>query len=212
MPDSWDDDKPRESAQTCAPGSWLDNLFITGLKTAAVGTGAPGQKICVPYMVVGECPICHERVERPKDDMFFPYCGYNHKRIVQREEERQAREEFEQDYYHPYETVKANKRRHNATYRRRKKLIKLKERLEQAQETYSEISKQAEEAPIGSKERVRLNAKVRWWYLNVMEIQKQIKEVEAQLNEKSTVQGHRPGRANQDARAGHDESGDCGLP
>lgn len=210
MPDSWDDDKPMESAQTCAPGSWLDNLFITSLKTAAVGTGAPDKKICV-RMRVGKCPICHERVERSPDDIFFPYCGYSHKRIDQREDEKRAREEFERDYYYPYEAIRANKHRHNALYKRRKRRRELEEKLKQARATYDEVSKRAVDTPKGSKERGRLNKQARWWYLSVIEIQrqiadvdKQIKELEAHKDAKSVVQGHEQDGASCDARAGNE--------
>ena len=36
---------------------------------------------------VGICPICKERVERIPTDIYFPYCGYKHKRIQERKDE-----------------------------------------------------------------------------------------------------------------------------
>lgn len=36
---------------------------------------------------VGVCPICKERVERIPTDIYFPYCGYKHKRIQERKDE-----------------------------------------------------------------------------------------------------------------------------
>lgn len=44
---------------------------------------------------VGMCPICGGRVERSYTDIFFPYCGYTCKRVVQKEEERKEKEKIQ---------------------------------------------------------------------------------------------------------------------
>lgn len=44
---------------------------------------------------VGTCPICGGRVERSYTDIFFPYCGYTCKRVVQKEEERKEKEKIQ---------------------------------------------------------------------------------------------------------------------
>lgn len=43
---------------------------------------------------VGTCPICGGRVERSYTDIFFPYCGYTCKRVVQKKEERKEKEKI----------------------------------------------------------------------------------------------------------------------
>lgn len=43
---------------------------------------------------VGTCPICKKRVERSYTDIFFPYCGYTCKRVVQRKEEEKEKEKI----------------------------------------------------------------------------------------------------------------------
>lgn len=43
---------------------------------------------------VGTCPICGGRVERSYTDIFFPYCGYTCKLVVQKKEERKEKEKI----------------------------------------------------------------------------------------------------------------------
>ena len=44
---------------------------------------------------VDKCPTCGGRVERSYTDIFFPYCGYTCKRVVQKEEERREKLKIE---------------------------------------------------------------------------------------------------------------------
>ena len=54
----------------------------------SINKGMTGRKYMrVGFTRVGACPICKKRVERSHTDIFFPYCGYSCKRVVDRKEE-----------------------------------------------------------------------------------------------------------------------------
>lgn len=191
---------------------WMDTLLKDANKTIAVGVGAEGRKIQGLRMVQGVCPICGDEIERSKDDIFFPYCGYNHKRVVERVEEERMREEARQEealYYARVERQLEIKRENNRRRREKAMRERLELRISDAQNRYDEYSKKAAELPRGSKEKHRASARAREWYKSIVYLRRQLKEWEAQHEGQGTVQGHGSDGTAQDARTGHEQSGNC---
>ena len=68
---------------------------------------------------VGKCPTCGGRVERSHTDIFFPYCGYSCKRVVDRKEEAKEKAKirkqqiwFEKQYERERERRERAKEKH----------------------------------------------------------------------------------------------------
>lgn len=80
----------------------------------------------------GKCPTCGKRVETSYTDIFFPYCGYGCKRVVQRQEEEEAKRQIaEQDRKYRERKIKERERRELA---RQRKIIENQKRTEESEE------------------------------------------------------------------------------
>ena len=170
-------DRTAEAAVGLRKGSWLDELMVDAGKTMVVGTG-DDKRICGLYMKRGECPHCGKQIERTKDDIYFPYCCYDHKRVLEREEEAKikaeiaAEEEIERARY--ARKLEWNNRRRQEL-RVMSKRGALEAKLKTAMTRYEENTRMAANSPKGSKERHRASARARDWYLNVIKLQRELK-------------------------------------
>jgi endogenous inhibitor of DNA gyrase (YacG/DUF329 family) len=186
---------------------WLDGLMKGASKTMLVGSGTEDHKVQGLWMKRGVCPICGTEIERSKDDIFFPYCSYKHKRVVERVEEERMREEARQEealYYARVERQLEIKRENNRRRREKAMRERLELRISDAQNRYDEYSKKAAELPRGSKEKHRASARAREWYKSIVYLRRQLKEWEAQHEGQGTVQGHGSDGTAEDARTGHE--------
>lgn len=166
-----------EAAVGLRKGSWLDELMVDAGKTMVVGTG-DDKRICGLYMKRGECPHCGKRIERSKDDIYFPYCCHDHKRVLEREEEAKLKAEIAAEA----ERERARYARKLAWQNKRRKELRemskreaLEAKLKTAMARYEESTREAIDSPKGSTERRRASARARDWYLNVIKLQRELK-------------------------------------
>lgn len=207
-------DSIAEAAAGARKGNWLDELMADASKTMVIGVGAEDHKVCGLNMKRGRCPICGEEIERVKDDIYFPYCGYEHKRRVQRIEEEKMRaevaaEEAQAQRRYERQLLMNQQRRQRLREMSRREI--LEKRIEDAQANWEASVKKAAEAPKSSKEKYRANARARDWYKVLLDAKRQLKELEAHENVESAIQGLEQDGIAQDAGAGHEQSGDCGF-
>ena len=123
---------------------------------------------------VGTCPICKKRVERSYTDIFFPYCGYTCKRVVQRKEEEIEKSKIvrQQKLIEDLENRYREKREIDAI--RLEKELKIKEiqkRIAQCECEYKKNKKEAENLPKKCEKRWRAEERAKNWYRKMVKAQ-----------------------------------------
>ena len=130
---------------------------------------------------VGTCPICQQRVERAPEDIFFPYCGYTCKRVVQRKEEETEKAKIAKwDRWFEEQYEKNKERRERAILRqiRVEKINELQKRIAQCKFEYEKYAALAETLPERSEKRWRAQERSRAWYRKMIHTQIDIRELE----------------------------------
>lgn len=123
---------------------------------------------------VGTCPICKKKVERSYTDIFFPYCGYTCKRVVQRKEEEIEKSKIvrQQKLIEDLENRYREKRERDAI--RLEKELKIKEiqkRIAQCESEYNKNCKEAERFSKKSEQRWRAKERAKNWYRKMVKAQ-----------------------------------------
>lgn len=130
---------------------------------------------------VGTCPICKKRVERAPEDIFFPYCGYTCKRVVQREEEEAEKAKIAKwDKWFEEQHERERERRERAILHqiRVEKINDLQKRIVQCKFEYEKYAALAETLPERSEKRWRAQEHSRAWYRKMIHAQIDIRELE----------------------------------
>lgn len=123
---------------------------------------------------VGTCPICKKRVERSYTDIFFPYCGYTCKRVVQRKEEEKEKEKIvrQQKLIEELENRYREKRERDAIRLEKELRIKeIQERIAQCESEYNKNFKEAERLSKKSEQRWRAKERAKNWYRKMVKAQ-----------------------------------------
>lgn len=128
----------------------------------------------------GKCPTCGNRVERTHTDIFFPYCGYTCKRVVQRKEEDAEK----------LKILKQNKliedRENRCREKREREAIKLakemkieeiRKRIAQCETEYAKNSKEAYNLPKKCEKRWRAEERAKNWYKKLVKAQIELDKV-----------------------------------
>lgn len=123
---------------------------------------------------VGTCPICGNRVERSYTDIFFPYCGYTCKRVVQRKEEEKEKAKvlkqqklIEDRYKRDRERFERNRLK----LERKLKINEIQARISQCESEYQKNHKEAEKLPKKCEKRWRAEERAKNWYGKMVKAQ-----------------------------------------
>lgn len=138
---------------------------------------------------VGTCPICKKRVERSYTDIFFPYCGYTCKRVMQRKEEEKEKAKIvrQQKLIEDRQNRHREKREREAI--RLAKELRIKEiqaRIAQCESEYDKNFKEAERLPKKSEKRWRAKERAKNWYGKMVKAQTELDRLqkgEEELND-----------------------------
>lgn len=145
----------------------------------------------VSFTRVDKCPTCGGRVERSYTDIFFPYCGYTCKRVVQRKEE-----EYEKNKILKQQKLIEDSEKRYREKRKRERIgiekeLKIKEiqsRIAQCKSEYDRNHKEAERLPKGCEKRWRAKERARNWYRKMVKAQIELDRLqkgEAEQNDSS---------------------------
>lgn len=138
---------------------------------------------------VGTCPICKKRVERSYTDIFFPYCGYTCKRVVQRKEEEIEKAKVLRQQKLVEERKKRNRERYERERIRIEKNLKVEEvkaRIAKCECEYKKNHKEAENLPKKCEKRWRAEERAKNWYRKMVKAQielDRLKKGEEELND-----------------------------
>ena len=128
---------------------------------------------------VGTCPICKKRVERSYTDIFFPYCGYTCKRVVQRKEEEYEKTKIlkQQKLVEDRENRYRERREREAIRMAKELKIKeIQERISQCESEYQKNHKEAEKLPKRCEKRWRAEERAKNWYKKMIKAQIELDE------------------------------------
>lgn len=128
---------------------------------------------------VGTCPICGGRVERSYTDIFFPYCGYTCKRVVQRKEEEYEKTKIlkQQKLVEDRENRYRERREREAIRMAKELKIKeIQERISQCESEYQKNHKEAEKLPKRCEKRWRAEERAKNWYKKMIKAQIELDE------------------------------------
>ena len=123
---------------------------------------------------VGTCPICKKRVERSYTDIFFPYCGYTCKRVVQRKEEEKEKAKILKQQKLIEDKQKRDRERSEQNKIRRARELQIKEiqaRIAQCESEYHKNHKEAEKLPKRCEKRWRSEERAKNWYRKMIKAQ-----------------------------------------
>lgn len=130
---------------------------------------------------VGKCPVCNARVETSHTDIFFPYCGYKCKRVIQRKEEEKEKLKIQEQQRKQEERIAAMKMREEKAKAKTEKeitILQVRERLSECQRKYDQYAKTAATLPKGSRLKHRKTERAKHWYRQMIETQKQLSVME----------------------------------
>lgn len=116
---------------------------------------------------VDTCPTCGGRVERSYTDIFFPYCGYTCKRVVQRKEEEYEKIKILKQQKLVEDREKRDRERRERERIRIEKNLKIEEvraRIAQCESEYQKNNKEAENLPKRCEKRWRAKERAKNWY------------------------------------------------
>lgn len=124
-----------------------------------------GDEMANLYTRTSKCPTCGARVERNHTDIFFPYCGYSCKRVVQRKAEERERARIARDIERQEERlrkIKEKEEQEKLKKQREADIDLIRKRLEKCQQKYDLYSEEANRLPKGCSKRrgAVLNASV----------------------------------------------------
>lgn len=143
----------------------------------------------------GVCPVCKKRVERSYTDIFFPYCGYTCKRVVQRKEEETTKSRIlAQQTYLQQKIERQLKRESEEQNKREQKgkieiiriqieqhkedpIEKLRTRISQCQAEYEKNTKEACKLPKRCEKYWNAKNRAKRWYRNMVKAQKELDEL-----------------------------------
>ena len=130
---------------------------------------------------VGTCPTCRNRVERSYTDIFFPYCGYTCKRVVQRKEEEaiKSRIALQEKKYEEF-LIKERERRERAKIRKelKEKIELVQNRIATCAAEYSKNSEEAVKLPKSCEKRWRAQERANSWYKKMVKAQIELNELQ----------------------------------
>lgn len=130
---------------------------------------------------VSTCPICGNRVERSYTDIFFPYCGYTCKRVVQRKEEEAEKLKIFKQHKLVEDRQKRDRERREREAIRVAKELKIKEiqkRIAQCKDAYHKNHDEAENLPKRCEKRWRAEDRAKNWYRKMMKAQIELNELQ----------------------------------
>lgn len=122
----------------------------------------------------GTCPVCKNHVERSYTDIFFPYCGYTCKRIVQKKDEEDEKLKIltQQKIIDERRKFYRDKRKREIIKMTKELKIKqIQQRIIQCESEYDKNFKEAERLPKKSEKRRRAKERARNWYKKMINAQ-----------------------------------------
>ena len=138
----------------------------------------------------GRCPQCGAQIERICTDIFFPYCGYKCKRVIQRKEEEEQKQRIAQEQSRYMAFLEKEKQR-NAQNREKKReeshLETVRNRLALCQSKYDQYEEACSKLPLRCEKRWRAEERKRFWYKKIVEAKNAVEQAEEEEERK-----HRP--------------------
>lgn len=134
----------------------------------------------------GKCPTCGAIIERKRTDIFFPFCGYTCKRVVQRkEEEKEKRKIAKQMMKYEMRLAGVAEKTQQEEERKKKEayIEQVRNRLEKCQSEYNKYYKSAASLPKGSRQKWREKEKAQKWYEKLIEAQRVMNEATKEEHE-----------------------------
>lgn len=136
---------------------------------------------------VGTCPICGNRVERSYTDIFFPYCGYTCKRVVQRREEEAIKSKIalQEKKYEEF-LIKERERRERAKIRKelKEKIELVQSRIATCADEYAKNSREAAKLPKNCEKRWRAQRRANIWYRKMVNAKIELNELQKKGDER----------------------------
>ena len=129
----------------------------------------------------GVCPVCGKQVERSYTDIFFPYCGYTCKRVVQRKEEKKEKEKIlrqqklVEDMQNRY---RIKREKENLSLAHELKIQEIRARIAQCESEYQKSSKEADLLPKRCEKRWRAQERARSWYGKMVKARNMLDELQ----------------------------------
>ena len=121
----------------------------------------------VKFTRVDKCPTCGGRVKRSYTDIFFPYCGYTCKRVVQRKEEEYEKNKIlkQQKLIEDSENRYREKcERERLKNEKNLRIQEVRDRIAQCESEYQKNSKEAENLLMKCEKRRRAKERAKNWY------------------------------------------------
>lgn len=129
---------------------------------------------------VGVCPTCGAQVERSYSDIFFPFCKYSCKRVVQRKEEEQEKLKIikqEELCLNRLWQAKLREERRLKELQRASDIEQIKERIAHCESKLAHYQRLSETLPSRSMKRRNAADLVKVWSKKVLQAQKVLQDL-----------------------------------